>query len=192
MNAVHPHPIHPRPIRRSHGDGSWTPGDFAEFGGGSVLEEDVLVFRPGSIHLGADVYVGHQAVLKGYHQSRMRIGDGTWIGEQAYLNSAGGLTIGRDVGIGIGVRIITSSHAEQGRALPILHARLQMSQVSIGDGCDLGVSCVVLPGVSIGVGVQVGAGAVVTADLPDFAVAAGVPARVLRMRPEAEQPEDDL
>ena len=47
---------------------------------------------------------------------------------------------------------------------------------------ELGAGATVLPGVRIGTGVQVGAGAVVSKDLPDFSVAAGVPARVLRMR----------
>jgi acetyltransferase-like isoleucine patch superfamily enzyme len=54
--------------------------------------------------------------------------------------------------------------------------------VTIGNGSDLGVGCTVLPGVTIGRGVQVGAGAVVASDLPDYAVAAGVPARVIRFR----------
>jgi acetyltransferase-like isoleucine patch superfamily enzyme len=155
-------------------------------GDGSLLEEDVLVFHPEQVEIGRGVYVGHHAILKGDHRGRLIIGDGTWIGEQAYLHAAGGLTIGRNVGIGPGVRIITSNHEEAGRGTPILHSPIAFSAVAIGDDADLGVGSIVLPGVTIGRGVQVGAGAVVTADLPPFAVAVGVPARVLRLRPKAD------
>ena len=54
--------------------------------------------------------------------------------------------------------------------------------MTIGDDSDLGVGCVVLPGVTIGRGAVIGAGAVVNEDIPEYAVAAGVPARVLRLR----------
>ena len=59
---------------------------------------------------------------------------------------------------------------------------LGFQPVRIGDGADIGVSAVILLGVTIGEGAQIGAGAVVTSDIPPFAVAAGVPARVSRLR----------
>ena len=54
--------------------------------------------------------------------------------------------------------------------------------MTIGDGADLGVGSIVLPGVRIGKGVQLGAGSVVNEDIPDLAVAVGVPARVVGSR----------
>jgi acetyltransferase-like isoleucine patch superfamily enzyme len=168
--------------RRSHGTGRWSVEELAAFGEGSVIEDDVLIFHPGHVAIGRGVYVGHLAILKGDHRDRLEIGDGTWIGEQSFLHAAGGITIGRNVGIGPGVRIITSRHAEAGRDTPILHSPLTFAPVAIGDDADLGIGSIVLPGVTIGRGVQVGAGAVVIRDLPDYAVAAGVPARVIRIR----------
>jgi acetyltransferase-like isoleucine patch superfamily enzyme len=114
----------------------------------------------------------------------MVIGDDVWIGQQCFFHSAGGLTIGSRVGIGPGVKIITSYHEEEGRSRPILDSRIAFAPVVIGDDSDIGVGSVILPGVTIGRGVQVGAGAVVTRDVPDYTVVAGVPARVLRERPE--------
>jgi acetyltransferase-like isoleucine patch superfamily enzyme len=175
----------PKP-RSSHGTGRWTVGEFAAWGPGTVVEQSALVFRAEHVSLGSGVYVGHLAILKAYPTGPLRVGDGTWIGEQAYLNSAGGLTVGQNVGVGVGVRVITSMHGERGRGIPILHSELEFAPVEIGDDSDLGVGVTVLPGVRIGRGVQVGAGAVVTADLDDFVVAAGVPARVLRVRPGEE------
>jgi acetyltransferase-like isoleucine patch superfamily enzyme len=142
----------------------------------------VLVFHPETIEIGDDVYVGHYAILKGYHSGRMSIGDGTWIGQQAFLHAAGGISIGRAVGIGIGVKVLTSAHALDEPELPILHSPLRFAPVSLEDGSDIGVGAVILPGVRVGRGAQVGAGAVVNEDVPDYAVAAGVPARIIRSR----------
>ena len=56
-----------RPTRRSHGTGAFTPDQFARLGDNVVFEAGVLVFHPETIEIGAEVYVGHQTILKGYH-----------------------------------------------------------------------------------------------------------------------------
>lgn len=167
---------------RSHGTGQFRLDQFALLGESVVFEEGVLVFHPENIEIGSNVYVGHYTILKGYYKGRMTIGDGTWIGQQCFFHSAGDLSIGRNVGVGPGVKIITSAHAEEGIGKPILHSRIEFAPVVIEDDVDLGVNAVVLPGVTIGKGVQVGAGSVVTHNLPAYVVAAGVPARILRSR----------
>jgi len=166
----------------SHGSGEFARTDFAAIGDNVIFEAGALVFHTETISLGSNVYVGHQTILKGYHNSTMSIGDDTWIGQQSFLHSAGGLEIGEGVGIGPGVRILTSLHEDPGLERPIMEGPIRFAAVSIGEGSDLGAGCIILPGVRLGKGVQVGAGAVVSTDLPDFAVAAGGPARVLRMR----------
>jgi acetyltransferase-like isoleucine patch superfamily enzyme len=170
------------PVRLSHGTGAWKPEDLGRIGHGSVLEEDVLIFHAENVEIGDSVYVGHRAILKGYPSNKLVLGDGTWIGEQCFINAAGGLTVGSNVGIGPGVRIITSSHVEEGIQKPILHSRIAFAPVMIEDDADLGVAAVVLPGVIVGRGAQVGAGAVVNRNVPPYAVVAGVPARILRYR----------
>ena len=55
-------------------------------------------------------------------------------------------------------------------------------QVTIGDDVWIGTRAIILPGVTIGNGVIIGAGAVVTKDVPDYAIVGGVPARVIRFR----------
>ncbi len=168
---------------RSHGSGSFAPEQFRALGEDCVFEPGVLVFHPENISLGRNVYVGHYAILKGYYRNELRVGDQTWIGQQCFLHAAGGLTLGARVGVGPGVRIITSVHQEAGRELPVLFSPIEMAPVVIEDDADLGVGSVILPGVTVGRGAVVGAGAVVTADVPPYAVVAGVPAKVLRYRP---------
>ena len=171
-----------RPLRRSHGSGRFKRSQFARIGQNVIIEAGVLVFHPENVEMGDGVYVGHGTILKGYYRGRMIIGDGTWIGQQCFFHSAGDLSIGRDVGIGPGVKIITSFHAEEGISKPILHSRLEFAPVVIEDNVNLGVGSVVLPGVCIGPGAQIGAGAVVASDVPPYAVMGGVPARLMRMR----------
>ena len=165
-------------MARSHGSGAFERTDLAACGEGTVFEPGALVFHPENVELGRDVYVGHYAILKGYHRNRLRIGDGTWIGQMAFLHAAGGLTIGARVGIGPGVKIITSVHELPAMDVAILDGPLRLAEVILEDGCDVGVGAIVLPGVRIGRGAQIGAGAVVTRDVPAGAIARGVPAQV--------------
>jgi acetyltransferase-like isoleucine patch superfamily enzyme len=169
--------------RASQGSGRIELADLAACGEGTVFEDGVRVFHPERVWIGAGVYVGHDAILKGYHAGELHLGDGTWIGQQCFLHAAGDLRVGRNVGVGPGVRILTSTHREAGRATPILHAPLAFAPVTIEDDADLGVGAIVLPGVTVGRGAQVGAGAVVTRDVPPYSVVAGNPARPLRERP---------
>ncbi len=169
---------------QSHGSGGFRPEDFAKIGDNVIFEPGVLVFHPDRIEIGSNVYVGHQTILKGYPSGSFRIGDDVWIGPQGFFHSAGNLTIGDRVGIGPGVRALTSNHREVGWSTPILDSPLEFSEIIIDEDSDIGAGAIILPGVHIGRGVQVGAGAVVAGDLPDYCVAVGVPARVIRRRPE--------
>lgn len=168
---------------RSHGTGEFRPEELARCGADCVFEPGVLIFHPENVELGENVYVGHGTILKGYHRNRMVIGDRTFIGQGCFFHSAGGLRIGRSVGIGPHVRILTSSHEEAGRDLPILDAPIRFAEVVIEDDADVGIGAIILPGVTIGRGAQIGAGAVVTRDVPAYAVAYGNPAKVARTRP---------
>lgn len=170
------------PERFSHGSGAIRRREFGGLGRNVIFERGAMVFHPENIVIGDNVYVGHYAILKGYHKNKMEIGDGTWIGQMAFLHSAGGLRIGKNVGIGPGVIILTSQHDLSAGRGAILHRPLQLRSVVIEDGADIGAGSIVLPGVRIGRRAQVGAGAVVTADVPANSVVAGVPARRLHVK----------
>lgn len=166
----------------SHGTGRFDPEELGTVGERVVFEEGVLVFNPAHVHLGDDVYVGHRAMLKGDTRNPLVVGSGSWIGPDCYLHSAGGIRIGANVGLAPRVMILTSRHAETPRATPLIFGELELAPVEIGDGCDVGLGAIVLPGARIGANVLVGAGAVVTGEFSDEVVIAGIPARVLRER----------
>jgi len=172
-------------MARSYGDGRFKREDFASIGENVIIENGAVVLEAKHINIGSNVYIGHYAVLRGYDRNEMVIGDDTWIGQFCYINSAGGVEIGSRVGIGPGVKIMSSRHGEEGRDVPILLCDLEFARVVVEDDCDIGMGAIILPGVTVGRGSQVGAGAVVTEDVQPYAVVAGVPARQLRERPES-------
>lgn len=170
------------PMVKSHGDGGFTPEDFLRIGVNVVFEAGVLVFHPETIALGSHIYLGHGAILKGYYNNRMEIGDGTWIGQQAFLHSGGGIFIGNHVGIGPGVKILTSAHDVDTHVDAILRSPIRFAPVRIEDGADIGTGAILLSGITVGEGAQVGAGAVVTKDVAPGSIVVGNPARHLRIR----------
>lgn len=163
----------------SHGNGEFTVDQFGAIGSNVIFESGVLVFHPENIYLGNNIYIGHYTILKGYYQNRLTVEDNAWIGQGCFFHSAGGLTIGSDVGIGPRVKIITSTHALENKDKPILHQPLKLEPVQIDIGSDIGIGAIIMPGVHIHEGAQIGAGAVVTQDIPAHAVAVGAPAKVI-------------
>lgn len=162
---------------QTHGKGTFKLDQFKYLGENVIFESGVLVFHPENIEIGDNVYIGHQTILKGYYAGTLKIGSNSWIGQQCFFHSAGNLTIGKSVGIGPGVKIITSQHSTINNEEAIIHTPLDFSPVSIGDGCDIGVGTIILPGVTLGKRVLVGAGAVVTKSFEDDKVIVGVPAK---------------
>jgi len=86
------------------------------------------------------------------------------------------------VGWGPGARVLGSAHTGEPVSAPIITTSLVIKPVIVAAGADIGMNASILPGVRVGANAIVGAGAVVTQDVPDYAIAAGVPARVLRSR----------
>jgi len=179
------------PQIKTHGTGKFKRKDFKKIGKNVVIEPGVLIFHPKNIDIGDNVYIGHNTALKGYYKNKMIIGSGTWIGQQCFFHSAGGIEIGKNVGIGPGVKILTSYHGEGGLDKPIMQAKLLFGKVSVGAGSDIGINAVILPGVAIGRGVQIGAGAVVAKNIPDYEIWAGVPAKKLRKRSNSPKATKD-
>ncbi len=167
---------------QSHGDGRFSREQLAACGPHVVFEGGVRIWHPDRVHLGDNVYVGHDAMLKGYYRGTLRIGDDTWVGQGVFIHAAGDVTIGRAVGVGPFCKFLTSFHGEAGRDVPILAAPIEFRAIVVEDDCDIGVGSVILPGVTIGRGAQIGAGSVVTKDVPAYAIVAGNPAKLLRFR----------
>ena len=167
---------------RSHGDGDLKSAKFAKLGKKVIFEKGVHVFHSEHIEIGNNVYVGHQAYLKAYYINKLVIGYNVWIGQLAFLHAGGGITIEDGVGIGPYVKILTLTHMETARDIPILYNDQEYKSVKIEYGVDIGIGSIILPRVVIGRNSIIGAGSVVTKNIPAYSVAAGVPAKVIRKR----------
>lgn len=142
---------------------------------------DVVLKHPETMEFGDSVFIGAQTMIQGRFDGTCRIGNHVWIGPQAYFD-ARNLILEDYVGWGPGAKVLGSAHTGVPAEEPIIKTDLMIKPVIVRFGADVGMNASVLPGVTIGVNAIVGAGAVVTGDVPDFAIAAGVPARVLRDR----------
>jgi acetyltransferase-like isoleucine patch superfamily enzyme len=134
-----------------------------------------------SFEIGSGVFIGAQSYIQGRFDGYCRIGDHAWIGPQSYLD-ARALVLEEYVGWGPGARVLGSEHTGVPTDVPIIQTDLRIEPVTVRRGADIGTSAVLLPGVTVGENAIVGAGAVVTKDVPDNAIVAGVPARFQRWR----------
>lgn len=115
---------------------------------------------------------------------RIEIGARSMIGEDCRVNN---VCIGKDVLMGPEVVILHRQHGSVSLDVPIREQpMLEFPPVQIEDGAWIGTRAIIMPGVRVGHDSIVAAGAVVTTDVPAFAVVAGVPARTIRDRREAQ------
>lgn len=160
-------------------------GAFASFGRRTVLEPPIRIGGEGRIAIGDGVYIGASSwlqTLPGSEGVALEIGGGTSIAGNCVLSAARSVRLGKRVLIARGVYISDHIHAydDVGRAVAD-QGVTRVEPVEICDGAWLGENVVVGPGVRIGRGSVIGANAVVLEDVPDYAVAVGMPARVVRI-----------
>ena len=132
------------------------------------------------------IFIGEEVVLNpgcglgtGKH-GQIRIGNGTAVTERLHIWAEESVTIGERVLIAHNVQIHDSRHRTDDRDAAIRDQGMcETRPIEVKDGAWLGANAVILGGVTVGRNAVVGANAVVTADVPDFGVAVGVPARVL-------------
>ena len=131
----------------------WKKAKHLGFGEGSSVYEHVLVY------------------------GKPRVGKNVWIGAFTLIDATGGLEIGDGCDISVGVKILT--HSTHLRCVSERKQDTVCKPVKIGRCTFIGTNAVILPGVKIGDHCVIGAGAVVTKDVPSRSVATGVPARVV-------------
>jgi acetyltransferase-like isoleucine patch superfamily enzyme len=167
--------------------------------------QGVVLRHPAKIRLGNDVVVDDLVVLdaKGTSNRGIVVGDGAFLGRGTILSCKDGdIVLGNHVNIGFHSEIFSGSTVTVGAYglfaaytylvgggheftrvdVPVIEQERSSKGISLGKNVWLGTGAKVLDGVRIGRDVVVGANGVVTEDLPDGAIAVGVPARVVRMR----------
>ncbi|MEL7224232.1 MAG: acyltransferase [Cyanobacteria bacterium J06576_12] len=141
------------------------------------------------IQLSSQTQVGKHSTLLAYANSKILLGEQVIIGSFNYLNAGpGDIVVEQGVLMAHFVSIIASSHGIDDLSMPIRIQRPSSDHkigVVVEAGAWLGAHSIVLPGVTIGKGAVVGAGAVVTKDIPSLGIVVGNPARLIRYRGES-------
>jgi acetyltransferase-like isoleucine patch superfamily enzyme len=112
----------------------------------------------------------------------LTIGNNVYVGPYCVLGAGGGLSIGNDVTIGAHVDILAENHSFEDPEVPINQQGVKREGIVVEDDCWIGNRVTILDGVRVGRGSVIGAAAVVTRSIPEFSVAVGSPARVIRDR----------
>jgi len=145
-----------------------------------VMKVPVYSFRHWYLKRVCGIKIGHDSSI---HMNcfitgaKIRIGDNTVINRQCYLDGRVSLTIGNNVNVSHQVLIQTLTHDPQSQDFSCIEG-----PVKIEDHVWIGTRAIILPGVTIGEGAVVGAGGVVTRDVPPYSIVAGFPARVIKER----------
>ena len=156
-----------------------------------LIGDRVVIYQNkegGKIELGNKVSILRDTAIETGYGGSISIGSFTWIQPRGQVNAyLGSIHIGRGVDIAPNCALYSYDHG----FAPDKSIREQplktKGDIIIGDHAWLGVGVIVLSGVHIGQGAVIGAGSLVTSDIPDNAIAVGNPARVVKMRSELAQ-----
>jgi len=137
------------------------------------------------VHLGRWSWLGHGCKLRA-HEGEIRIGAKTVLGQECTISCYQHVSIGRECIVADRTMLIDFDHGIVEVERPIREQGIYMRDVRVGHNVWIGYGACFLRGVSVGDNAVIGTSSVVTKDVPANAVAAGTPARVIRMR---ETPE---
>ena len=151
---------------------------------GLKIEQDCTIIsqKKDSIVINNGSSIGKGTYISNYEKpdSKIIIGKNCGLGWYNNYYGQGGITIGNNVMTASNVCILTSNHGYKDISVPIIRQESTYAPVSIGDDCWLGYNVIVLPGVKIGKHCTIGAGSVVTKDIPDYSIAVGSPCKVVK------------
>lgn len=153
----------------------------------SDIIKNPIILTPQHIELGENVYIGFHARIEGVENYNDRkftpliiIEDGVSIQQNLHMTCANKIVIGANTAIAANVTITDIHHSYTDINTPIEKQDIIVKEVVIGEDCKIYNNVVILPGVHIGKHVTVGANSIVTSDLPDYSVAVGMPAKIIK------------
>lgn len=153
----------------------------------SCVIKPSIIITPGCISLKKNVYIGYHSRVQGiYHYNKYEynpqiiIGKDVSIQQNLHLTSANRIEIGNNTAIAANVTITDIHHPYEDVDKPIELQDIIVKEVTIGSDCKIYNNVIILPGVHIGKHTTIGANSVVTIDIPDFSVAVGSPARIIK------------
>jgi len=162
-------------------------------GEGSIIDQGVIITRPWNVSIGDHSFIDKYVIIGG--DKGVTIGRRVHIAQSCLIQGGGYVKIGDYVGIAARSMIFSATDTIYGgkRIGPMMPVEYRnpvfRKPVIIEKDAFIGAGCVVLPGVKIGEGAVVGAGSLVTKDIPPWKVAVGSPAKPIKDRPKINLPD---
>ncbi len=153
-------------------------------GDNAVIEKGVMLIANGPdsfIEMGPDSWLCYNCILN-TSDGWIKMGSECAVSSFAVLYGNGGLDIGNSVRIAPHAVIAAMNHIYDNPDIPIYKQGIKAEGIKIEDDVWIGAGAKVLDGVTIGKGSVIGAGAVVTRNIPPYSIAVGIPAKVIRKR----------
>ncbi len=162
---------------------------FKNFGRKSLLAPGITLLSPQYISIGSNASIMHRCILETCPDAQLQpnliIGNGVSIGEYSHITCANNIEIGDGLLTGRFVLITDNGHGrssvEEIGLSPILRPVHSNGPIKIGKNVWIGDKATILPNVTIGENAIIAANAVVTKDIPAYAIAAGCPAKIVKM-----------
>lgn len=164
-----------------------------KLGQGVYLDRGVYLHAlPGGISIGDNTFLMHHTMLhvfnfRGLPQAKITIGKNCFLGEYNVIRGQGGVQIGNDVYTGPMVQLVAVNHVYSDPNRPIREQGITAKGITIEDDVWLGANVTVVDGVTVGRGSIIGAGAVVTQNIPPYSIAVGTPARPVKNRQQLDK-----
>ncbi len=158
----------------------------------NIMPWATLKSRGGPLLIGNGVIVDAMCQLIAADGASLRIGDHSIFNAATIICAGDDITIGSDVVFAAHCQVNSSEHRWDDPDVPILQQSYARAPITIGDDVWFGFNAFVRKGVTIGSGSVIGAMSLVNADIPEFGVAAGVPARVIKKRGETGVKTDEV
>lgn len=148
---------------------------------GAIIEGPIEVATQGNISVGENTRIRRWCCLRPYG-GYIKIGKNCTLNSFSHISGNGGVEIGDNVLIATQCVIISANHNFSDCSLPISQQGETTGKITIEDDCWLGAGVKILAGVTVHTGCVIGAGSVVTHDIPPYSVVVGVPGKVIKKR----------
>lgn len=149
---------------------------FVSIGANSIISG----YAGGKLHINKGVVICSNCKIATCG-GNIEIEENTQIGDNCVITGQGGVHIGKNVLMADRINIIANQHIYEDIRTPIMKQGERPKGISIGSGCWIGINSTILSGVSIGENCVIGANTVVSKDIPNYCVVAGVPGKIIKI-----------
>jgi len=162
-------------------------GFYGYLGKNSFIKKPCMINNKNCIYIGKNVFIRNNARIEAVveyeglvYNPKIKINDYVSIEQNLHLTCAEEIEIGKNTAIAANVTITDIHHSYDDINIPIERQKLKVVPIKIGEDCKIYNNAVILQGISIGKHVTVAANSVVTKNIPDYCVAVGIPAKIVK------------